>query len=143
MILCNLSEGRGLATVAPKTTVFLLLGIGTTHLYRNFILRKNWLSLKVIQVIPRIITGSIVVGLILLICTQIIVLVIDNIPIYKLLNPIQRIENLTGQFITVFIWSVLYFAYHFFEKSRKTEFPQSFIWLDEWCYLFASSKKVK
>tara|TARA_B100000401_G_scaffold413616_1_gene333916 strand:+ start:586 stop:1629 length:1044 start_codon:yes stop_codon:yes gene_type:complete len=101
--------------------IILLLGIGTTHLYRNFILRKNWLSLKVIQVIPRIITGSIVVGLVLLICTQIIVLVIDNIPIYKLLNPIQRIENLTGQFITVFIWSVLYFAYHFFEKSRNQE----------------------
>ena len=99
----------------------LLLGIGTTHLYRNFILRKNWLRLKVIQVFPRIITGSIVVGVILLICTQIIALIIDNVPIYKVLNPVQRIENLTGQFITVFIWSVLYFAYHFFERSRQQE----------------------
>ena len=45
----------------------------------------------------------------------------SNIPIYKFLEPIQRIENLTGQFITVFIWSALYFAYHFFEKSRNQE----------------------
>ena len=52
---------------------------------------------------------------------QIIAFLMSNIPIYKFLEPIQRIENLTGQFITVFIWSALYFAYHFFEKSRNQE----------------------
>ncbi len=102
-------------------TIILILGISTTHLYRNYIINKKWLSLKVIQVIPRIVIGSILVGIILLFCTQVIALLIDNIPINKALDPVKRLENLTGQFITIFIWSVLYFAFHFFEKSRNQE----------------------
>ena len=101
--------------------IILFLGIGSTHLYRNYIVKKKWVNLKVVQVIPRIIVGSIVVGLFLLVCMQIVAFLMSNIPIYKFLEPIQRIENLTGQFITVFIWSALYFAYHFFEKSRNQE----------------------
>ena len=52
--------------------LIMLLGVGTTHIYRAYILKHRWLNLKVIQIIPRIIIGSIVIGFTLLILTQVI-----------------------------------------------------------------------
>jgi len=101
--------------------IIMLLGIGTTHLYRAHILKHQWLNLKVIQIIPRIIIGSIVIGFTLLILTQLISCLIDDIALAKIISLIKIIQNLTGQFITIFIWSILYFTFHFIERSRNQE----------------------
>ena len=101
--------------------IIMLLGLGITHLYRAYMLRHQWLNLKVIQVIPRIIIGSIVTGITLLILTQLISFFINDTPLEKVITLIKVIQNLTGQFITIFIWSILYFAFHFFERSRNQE----------------------
>jgi LytS/YehU family sensor histidine kinase len=101
--------------------IIMLIGVGITHLYRAYILSHQWLNLKIIQVLPRIVLGSIVTGFFLLILTQLISFIIDDVVIEKVIVPIKVIENLIGQFITIFIWSILYFAFHFFERSRSQE----------------------
>ena len=101
--------------------LIMLLGVGTTHIYRAYILKHRWLNLKVIQIIPRIIIGSIVIGFTLLILTQVISCLIDDIALEKIITLIKIIQNLTGQFITIFIWSILYFTFHFIERSRNQE----------------------
>ena len=101
--------------------IIMLIGVGITHLYRAYILRHQWLNLKIIQVLPRIVLGSIVTGFFLLILTQLISFLIDDVVIEKVIVLIKVIENLIGQFITIFIWSILYFAFHFFERSRNQE----------------------
>ena len=121
--ILNASQNNqiSISKTITNSMIILLLGLGTTHLYRAYILRHQWLNLKIISVIPRIIIGSILAGFTLLILTQLISFFIDDTPLEKVITLIKVIQNLTGQFITIFIWSILYFAYHFFERSRNQE----------------------
>ncbi len=98
--------------------IIMLLGISVTHLYRIYIIKRDWLLLKVIQIIPRIFCGAIVNGAILLFLTQMVSMLIKK-PIE--IDLFQVFQNLIGQFITITIWSVIYFAFHFIERSRNQE----------------------
>nr|MBA3972343.1 hypothetical protein [Bacteroidota bacterium] len=48
------------------TSQFLLLffGIFLSHLYRNFIVKFNWLKIKVLMLIPRVIIASVLLAVI-------------------------------------------------------------------------------
>ena len=58
--------------------IVLILGISITHLLRLIILRLNWLKLKVVQCIPRILFCSIITSALLLFFTQMINLLLSG-----------------------------------------------------------------
>lgn len=106
-----------------KIALWILLGIFGiifSHLYRLYIKKNNWTNLTLKKIIPRILIASFVVALII------------YIPVYGsgyLLGVEQEEKHLTAAIIAstlnitsvILVWSLIYFAIHYFENSKKAE----------------------
>lgn len=101
-------------------TSTFLLGVGTSHLYRNFIIRFDWLRLKIAQLIPRVILASFILALIFYTLHTLIsdVVMLGRMPAIDLLDILQSLINLSANFI---LWTLIYWSFHFIENYRKEE----------------------
>jgi len=122
-----------------QSLIIFCLGIGISHLYRYFIIHRDWLSSNVVKAIPRIIFASIAIGTIFYGIEIIMVYVKETADIGGEKDTLSRFfggrdENMSTSFVALrltlaiinnallfFIWSVIYFGYHFFERSRQQE----------------------
>jgi len=102
------------------------IGLWFTHLYRNHIKRENWIALSLRKIIPRIFTSSIVIGVILfsLIYTANQVLEIFDASGF---SPYSILIGTVFLSSVIIFWSVIYFAFHYFENYKKAEI-ESLIW---------------
>ncbi|RPI66080.1 MAG: histidine kinase [Ignavibacteriales bacterium] len=109
-------------------SIFILCAIGLwfTHLYRNHIKRENWVVLPLKKIIPRIFAASITIGIILfsLIYTSNQVFEIYDPSDFKPSSVLIGTVNLSS---VIIFWSVIYFAFHYFENYKKAEI-ESLIW---------------
>lgn len=93
-----------------------LLFLITTHLFRNFVIAKNWLALNMAKLIPRIVASVFVLAVLVYILRMMI-----SVPL-GMYNPkiAWSFSNLLGlstvYALIFFLWSVLYFIYHYFER---------------------------
>jgi two-component system LytT family sensor kinase len=106
--------------IAVELLLLWLLGIALTQSLRTVIIRRNWLRLPLVKVIPRML------GIILLMAVPM-----------QLLHLLFRIllvgnsgipENVTGLFTGLLnfaffflLWSLIYFTVHYLEHARQTE----------------------
>ena len=107
--------------------IFLgLLGIVFTHILRGIIRKNNWLNLPLKKTIPRILTSSIIAGIIiyaLVFAASYIAGTMDQQE-FNIARPIAGAIDLSG--ITL-LWSLIYFIVHYMENYRKKEI-ESLIW---------------
>lgn len=96
------------------------LGILISHGYRFLILKRNWLRLKIIQLIPRVFGASVLCGTVYyLLHTIISELIIGSFNFsFEWLEVLQTTLNLAVIFM---VWSLLYFLFHFIQNYRKEE----------------------
>ena len=97
----------------------ILFNVTVTHLFREIIIRGGWLKFRWVKLVPRIIFA---------------VLVLSVTNYFFLLGFIMLIEEGTGGGLTVFgfiagiiapsftyfIWSIVYFTFHYFERYNKS-----------------------
>ncbi len=99
-----------------------LIGLFVSHLLRNFIVRHDWLQMGIGQVLPRLIFGSLVMG-VLAVCLQILVhdIFFDELP-NILSHGREVILSISLNWsVLLLLWSLFYFAYHYFSLSRVQE----------------------
>ncbi len=108
-------------STAIKALVLLIVVVCTTHLYRFFLIQKKWLNKPISNVLPLVILGSICVAIILTFFKVGLSYFFrnDNLFYDNLTQAI--IGGLISYFILVLIWSIIYFGYHYFDKSRVQE----------------------
>ena len=96
------------------------LGIVISHTYRYLILQRNWLRLKIIQLIPRALGASILCGLVYFFAHSLISELINGTYRFRVewLEILQTTLNLAVIFM---LWSLLYFLFHFIQNYRKEE----------------------
>jgi len=122
-----------------QSTFIFFLGVSIAHAYRYFIIKKGWLSSNVIKSIPRIIISAVVLGAIffgfeigMVSFQEATGLGGENDTLARFFG--GKDINLSASFVALrvtldiinnsmlfFIWSVIYFGYHFFERSRQQE----------------------
>jgi sensor histidine kinase YesM len=97
-----------------------IFGILFSHLYRIYIKRYNWTNLPLKKIIPRVLIASFVVGLLIYIPVYISghLLGVERESQHFTASIIASILNVTG---VILVWSLIYFAIHFFENSKKAE----------------------
>lgn len=97
-----------------------LLGVFSSHLYRELILKLDWLKLKIVQLIPRVFGASIVFGALFIFLHTFISEIMIAGGRYEMnwLEVLQLTLNLAVIFM---LWSLLYFLYHFIRNYRKEE----------------------
>lgn len=106
-----------------KIALWIILavsGILFSHIYRLYLKKNNWTSLPLKKIIPRILLASLIVALII------------YIPVYGsgyMLGVERNEKHLTASIIAsvlnitsvMLVWSLIYFAVHYFENSKKAE----------------------
>ena len=113
MGLLNKLDGASLEfTVFLNLLTTFLLGVVSSHIYRELIIKLNWLRLKIVQLIPRVIGASILFGaLFILVHTFVSESFIAGGEFELVgLEMLQLTLNLAVIFM---LWSLLYFLYHF------------------------------
>ncbi|WP_317191809.1 sensor histidine kinase [Fulvivirga marina] len=94
-----------------EAVTFLLI----THLFRKFIINWGWLAFNMAKLIPRVLLAVFCLGL-----TVYFVRVLISFPLGMFNPQVWKINNVVGltmvYALIFFLWSVLYFIYHYFER---------------------------
>ena len=106
-----------------RIALWILLGIYGiifSHLYRLYIKKNNWTNLTLNKIIPRILIASFVVGLIIYVPVFISghLLEVERDTQHMTAAIISSVLNITS---VILVWSLIYFAIHYFENSKKAE----------------------
>ncbi|MFZ5552046.1 MAG: sensor histidine kinase [Bacteroidota bacterium] len=99
-----------------------ITGVLVSHLYRNFIIRMGWLSKNIFQAIPRVIIACLMIAFV---CAALQIfyqeIIITNSDAWERLDASYTFSILFNWWTLFIFWSIIYFAFHFFEKSRNEE----------------------
>lgn len=96
-----------------------LLGMGISHLYREIIIRNDWLNLNIPSMIPRFILGSLAMAVLFQLAYSGLTYLIFSGK--KALNTAVVFQELAGWMILFTLWSLIYFFYHFFKNYKAEE----------------------
>lgn len=102
--------------------VHFIAGVTCSHLFRSFIIRNHWLERHIGFVLPRLTLGAMAVGTLAFLMEAIFhdTMLVEYEPLFsrEFLFLFARILN----WVTLmFIWSLAYFAYNYFQRHRREE----------------------
>lgn len=108
-------------TLKFVTALFLIyvIGIGCTHIYRNWIHKMGWKKLNISQLIPSILTAVIILSFVFQALYILGRFIMFHEP--QPLDFTSNIGNILNWSLLLGMWSVIYFAYQFFERYRTEE----------------------
>ncbi len=107
-------------SLSSSQIIFLFAEAGLfllfTHLFRTVIVNKGWLALNMVKLIPRILLAILIIGLAIYFARM-----LASIPLgifnTKAAFSLVNILGLSLVYsVILFMWSVLYFIYHYFEQ---------------------------
>jgi sensor histidine kinase YesM len=101
-------------------------GILLTHFYRIIIKKRGWINLAFKRLIPRVLLSSIFIGIVINVSALLISFQTGwNDPSkFKPAMLVMGTFNMSG---VILVWSLIYFAVHYFENYKKVEI-ESYIW---------------
>ncbi|MEM9858712.1 MAG: histidine kinase [Bacteroidota bacterium] len=107
-------------TESPMSIVFWLLEASLflllTHLFRNFIIKRQWLDLNLRMLIPRTLLAVFVLTFLIYVLRALISVPLGIYDSEVLWTPATIAGLGFVYYLTIFIWSVLYFIYNYFER---------------------------
>ncbi|MGQ0828391.1 MAG: sensor histidine kinase [Bacteroidota bacterium] len=106
--------------VAISQFILFIFGIAISHLYRDVIIKLNWLKLTALQLIPRVIIATILFAT-LLEYSQYGVELLLNISGNKHIDTVNVVTNILNLAFLFFFWSLIYFLFHYIENYKKAE----------------------
>jgi hypothetical protein len=109
---------RRVALVYGCASVIALL---LTHVYRSLIRHRGWIKLPPLRALSRVTFGSIVVGVVVAwLAIGVWMLVIHGPYHTGGRGWFWTLPIMIYWFVYVFLWSLIYFGFHYFEKYRET-----------------------
>jgi len=107
--------------------IFLgFLGILFTHFLRGVIRKKNWLNLPLKNTIPRILTASIITGIIIYALVFAASYVAGTFK-QEEYNFARLVAGIINTSILILLWCLIYYVVHYTENYKKKEI-ESLIW---------------
>ncbi|UXX80164.1 histidine kinase [Reichenbachiella carrageenanivorans] len=94
--------------------------IGSTHFLRVQIKKKEWFAFSSIQLIPRILISNLVLGLVNYVLLLLVSYLMGTLIMSVELKPINMLLSILGPTSMYFLWSLVYFTYHYFEEYNKS-----------------------
>ena len=107
--------------------IFLgFLGIVFTHVIRGLIRKKNWLNLPLKNTIPRILTASIITGIIIYALVFAASYLAGTFKREEY-NFARLVAGIINTSILILLWCLIYYVVHYMENYKKKEI-ESLIW---------------
>ncbi|MFB6306882.1 MAG: sensor histidine kinase [Flavobacteriales bacterium] len=121
LIFSSINNGISAGLVANMVWAFIL-GVFLSHMYRKVIIAFNWFELPYLYLFFMLFSGALVCGSVFLFLHTSILYIFGqevktffNTSFFKI-APLVMLWS-----ITFFCWSVIYFSYHYFERSRREQ----------------------
>lgn len=120
ILLSSMAAERQVATekLVVSTVVLMITGLVVSHAMRYFIITQGWLNMRFGPLIPRILITCITAGLCMSLVTDITGILLDSTREFRLVD--YFLNSITSS-IFFLLWNGIYFAFHFFQKSRQQE----------------------
>ena len=117
----HLQGGFDADSLGAVFSVFAI-GVGISHTFRSIIRRQGWLRLGIGPLLLRLLPGSFLLGLLAFALQASIndVFLSHMEPILPA-PPLQLLSLVLNWTVLLLLWSMGYFAYHFFIHSRREE----------------------
>lgn len=97
-----------------------IFSIYSTHIYRNFVVKRNWLRLKMPKLIPRVLFMIAVLSLLNAFFVVLIYYFIDPLSSQGISFFAQFLFQFAAFSILYLFWNLIYFLYHYFENYSTT-----------------------
>lgn len=94
--------------------------IASSHFLRMQIKKKKWFTFSSIQLIPRILVSNLVLGLANYFTLILVSYLMGTLIISIEQRPINVLLGIMGPSAMYFLWSLVYFTYHYFEEYNKS-----------------------
>lgn len=108
-----------LKLVTISSACFFVYGIVLTHLMRYFFIRMGWLSLRLTNMIHRILLTSLFFAAIMSFLNSLTQHLLSETPIR--ITVTEYTLDLAATLIFIILWNSVYFTFHFFQRSREQE----------------------
>ncbi len=110
------------ANTALNLFLSFFFGVIYTHLYREVIIRFNWLKLDKGLLVPLILLASLLISVVFWISNLGVQYLVDSEKVYiSRENLVPLTFNILNIAFLVVVWSLIYFLVHFVENYRKAE----------------------
>lgn len=118
-----LSAAFGVYSWSNLASQILSCGIGLTltHLFRIYVRRHDWLRLSLPSFVPRIIAVCIFGAIVWMLLMLPILMFVFQTLSFSLMKPAIVFVTVFNWSATLFIWSLIYFGFHYVENMKKTE----------------------
>ncbi len=97
----------------------IFFNITITHLFREIIIKREWLLFRWVKLVPRIILAVLALSISNYLALLGFIAIIDDGPVGKI-TFLGVIAGIISPFFTYFIWSIVYFTFHYFERYNKS-----------------------
>jgi sensor histidine kinase YesM len=106
--------------------IICISGLLSTHFYRRYIKKNNWVSLPIKKLLPRVLLASLIIGTVIYILAFGSDYALGQFKSdeFKIASPLAGVINLSG---VIAIWSLIYFSVHYFQNYKRAEI-ESYIW---------------
>lgn len=112
----------GFAWAIVGTYAFLaVLGIGSTHLYRAYLVRHGWRRLPLRRLIPRVVLACLLLALAIQVPVGLLSAAVLELVPAGTYTPGVAVSILFNLSATLLVWSLLYFGVHYFRRYRHAE----------------------
>jgi two-component system, LytTR family, sensor kinase len=100
-----------------KVAINVVVAVALTHLMREVILRRQWLQINLLPVLPRVLGLSLFISLLMVLANrgvgQLINLFVNGNYSF---DPSRLVVDVLANFILILFWNSIYFSYCFFKK---------------------------
>lgn len=118
--ILNILSGKSLSNEDLYTLFFVyLIGFLLTHFYRFIILKYNWFQFNLLQIIARVLLSAFVLGVVFE--TAMFISSFLYVEELQLASQSTLIIKVLNWAFILFLWSLIYFAFHYFERYRNEE----------------------
>lgn len=108
--------------IAPLFLIVIILGVLLSHIFRYLIIRSGWLDMHLGVIIPRLILGSIVFGVLYsLLFSGIVELSFPQLETLLGLDLASALNSMFSWTILFLFWSTGYLAYHYLRNYEREE----------------------
>ncbi|MDN5216541.1 histidine kinase [Fulvivirgaceae bacterium BMA12] len=102
------------------STLVTVFSIYSTHIYRNFVVKRKWLRLKMPKLIPRVLFMIAVLSLLNAFFVVLVYYVIDPLSVEEIGFFAQWLLQFAFFSILFLFWNLVYFLYHYFDNYSTT-----------------------
>lgn len=118
-LFIQLNDALDVPVVINLTFTFVVVLV-SSHLYRNFIVRYDWLRVNILKLIPRFVAASVSLSIIYFILQGAFISVVFN-DNTGWLGSVESIAGILNIAVVYIVWSLVYFLVYFIENYKKEE----------------------